>query len=246
MQRKLLTISYLGTNYVGWQVQPNGVSVQQKIGEAMKILYGTTVSVTGCSRTDSGVHATNYCLHFDDIKGLNNENIIKALNMYLPYDISVKNCVDVSSDFHARYSVKTKTYIYKVYEGERNPFLEGRAYRFNYSKPIDIDKINTFAKGIIGKHDFTSFCASKTEVADKVRTVYEASAYKDEDGVNCFKFTANGFLYNMVRILSGTFIDVGIGKIDENSAQEILNQKNRESAGPTLPPYGLYLSEVKY
>ena len=130
MPRKLLTISYIGTNYCGWQVQKNGLSVQQAMCEALYKLYGAKVNATGCSRTDAGVHANNYCLHFDDFKNLDNNSIVRALNVYLPDDIAVKSCSDVADDFHARYSCKEKTYKYKIYVGERNPFLFGRAYRY--------------------------------------------------------------------------------------------------------------------
>ena len=134
MSRKLLTISYVGTNYCGWQVQKNGLSIQECI---------CNVNVTGCSRTDSGVHASNYCLHFDDTKNIDNIKIVKALNVYLPDDISAISCIDVAEDFHARYSCKEKTYKYKIYTGERNPFLHNRAFR--YYKDIYFKKINKFA-----------------------------------------------------------------------------------------------------
>lgn len=243
MSRKMLTISYIGTNYCGWQVQKNGLSVQECVCNAFYKLYGCDVSVTGCSRTDSGVHAINYCLHFDDTKSLDNIKIVKALNVYLPDDIAAISCVDVKSDFHARYSCKEKTYKYKIYIGERNPFLNNRAYR--YYKDIDIEKINNFAKNLLGKHDFTSFCSAGSSVEDKVRTLKEAYA-SVEDDVITFTFTADGFLYNMVRILSGTFLAVNEGKINENDAIRILESKSREMAGNTLPAHGLYLYNIKY
>lgn len=243
MSKKLLTIRFLGTNYCGWQVQKNGVSVQECICNALKKLYNADINATGCSRTDSGVHANKYCLHFEDTKNLNNQNIVKALNVYLPNDISVISCKDVDDDFHARYSCKEKTYKYRIYLGERNPFLEGRALRYKFD--INLEKINAFAKDLIGKNDFSSFCAANSSVVDKVRNLKEAKA-TFEDGCIVFTFTADGFLYNMVRILSGTFLDVNEGKIDVNSAKEILKNKNRILAGKTLPPYGLYLEEIKY
>lgn len=243
MSKKLLSIKFVGTNYCGWQVQKNAVSIQQKLCEAFYKLYGENINITGCSRTDAGVHANRYCLHFNDIKNLNNKNIIKAINSYLPEDIAAFECQDVPDDFHARYSCKEKTYIYKIYNGERNPFNYKKA--FYYKNNIDIDKINIFAKDLLGTHDFTSFCSSKTSIDDKTRTLTEAVALIQDDFV-VFKFTANGFLYNMVRILSGTFLAVSEGKIMKDSARQIILNKNRDGAGITLPPEGLYLENVIY
>lgn len=243
MSRKLLTISYIGTNYCGWQVQNNGLSVQECVCDALFKLYGTKTNATGCSRTDSGVHANRYCLHFDDSKNIDNSSIVRALNVYLPDDISAISCIDVNDDFHARYSCIEKTYKYKIYVGERNPFLHNRAYR--YCRPIDIIKINDFAKGLQGTHDFSSFCASGSTVDNKVRTLKEAYA-TEENGVITFTFTADGFLYNMVRILSGTFLAVNEGKIGVNDANKIIKSRSREAAGMTLPAYGLYLDDIKY
>ena len=243
--RKLLTISFIGTNYVGWQFQKNGISLQETVGDAFKKVYGQNIPITGCSRTDSGVHALKYYLHFDDIKGIENEKIVLALNNYLPEDIAAKTCTDVSDDFHARYSAKSKTYIYKIYTGVRNPFLEQRAYRIK-QKNVNLEKINAFAHNLLGQHDFSSFCAAGTDLQDKVRNLYKACAYKFDDDVIAFEFSADGFLYNMVRILSGTFLEVNSGKISADDADKIIEAKNRSLAGITLPAYGLYLKEVHY
>lgn len=243
MSRKLLTIKYIGTNYHGWQVQKNGVSVQQKICEALNKLYSHEVNATGCSRTDSGVHALKYCLHFDDDKNLDNSTIVSALNSYLPNDIAVVFCKSVNQDFHARYSVKQKTYIYKLYTGVRDPFLDGLAY--HYKGTLDIGKINEFAKHLTGTHDFAAFCSSKTTVKSTVRTIFEASASK-KGNITTFKFSANGFLYNMVRILVGTLIYVSEGKIDVLDAEKIIASRERKNAGKTAPACGLYLYDVKY
>ena len=243
MSRKLLTIKYKGTNYHGWQVQKNGVSVQQKVCEALKKLYSRNVNATGCSRTDSGVHALKYCLHFDDCKSLDNSTIVAALNSYLPNDIAAVSCKSVNQDFHARYSVKQKTYIYKLYSGTRDPFLEGLAY--HYKGEIDIDKMNKFAKSLTGTHDFAAFCSSKTTVKSTVRTIFDASVSK-KGNIITLKFTADGFLYNMVRILVGTLIYVSEGKIDVDDAKKIIASRDRKNAGKTVPAHGLYLFDVKY
>lgn len=243
MSKKLLTIKYLGTNYHGWQVQKNGVSVQQKVCEALKALYSHDVNATGCSRTDSGVHALKYCLHFDDDKNYDNNVIVLALNSFLPNDIAAVSCKNVKDDFHARYSVKQKTYVYKLYTGHRDPFFEGLAY--HYKGELDIDKMNKFAKSLIGTHDFAAFCSSKTTVKSTVRTIYDASVTK-KGKLFVFKFTADGFLYNMVRILVGTLIYVSEGKIPQCDGEKIINSRNRKLAGKTAPAHGLYLFDVKY
>lgn len=243
MSRKLLTISFLGTNYCGWQVQKNAITIQECVCNALKSLYGTNVNATGCSRTDSGVHAEKYCLHFDEPKQIDNNSIVRAMNVYLPEDISAISCTDVADDFHARYSCIEKTYKYRIYIGEKNPFLYNRAYQ--YYKKIDIEKINRFAKDLLGTHDFSAFCAANSSVEDKVRSLKEAYA-EENDGVVTFTFTADGFLYNMVRILSGTFLSVSEGKISESEALNIIKSKNRENAGKTLPACGLYLHKIKY
>lgn len=243
MPRKLLTISFIGTGYHGWQVQKNGRSVQQTVCEAMYRLYGNSVAVTGCSRTDAGVHALKYCFHFDDTKGYNDINIVKALNMYLPDDIAVMSSATVPDDFHARYSCKSKTYMYKIYEGFRDPFLEGRAY--NYKRHLDLDKMNFFAEGLLGRNDFKSFCASGSSVENTVRNLTKCQVYKDGNIIKIL-LSADGFLYNMVRIIAGTLVAVSEGRISENSAKDIINLKDRNMAGPTLPACGLYLCDVLY
>ncbi|MBQ0110789.1 MAG: tRNA pseudouridine(38-40) synthase TruA, partial [Oscillospiraceae bacterium] len=236
MSRKLLTIKYNGTNYHGWQVQKNGISVQKTVCDALEKLYSCKVNATGCSRTDSGVHAIEYCLHFDDIKQFDNNTVVSALNSYLPKDIVALKCKDVKSDFHARYSVKDKTYIYKMYIGQRDPFSEGFAYHYK-GKP-DIDKMNKFAETLLGTHDFAAFCSSGSSVQSTVRTLKKASV-KQIGNTITFTFCADGFLYNMVRILVGTLLYVSDGKIDASCALDIINSKDRKKAGKTVPACGL-------
>lgn len=243
MGRKLLTIRYLGVNYHGWQVQDNANTVQAEICRALEKLFCQKINATGCSRTDAKVHALKYCLHFDCEKNIPDKNIVKALNTFLPNDIRAVDCTDADFDFHARYSCKSKTYIYKIYEGIEDPFLYRRA--LNYSKKLDIEKMQKFADGLLGTHDFKGF-SNANELKDTVRTVNECKVYKSNSKTVIIKISANGFLYNMVRVIVGTLIEVSEGKIDLNLYDEIFKTKNRNLAGFTAIPDGLYLYDVKY
>lgn len=244
MNRLLLTISYLGTNYCGWQVQPNGVSVQQTLQDALEKLLGERVGVTGCSRTDSGVHANMFCCHFDTKSDIEPKSVVKALNFYLPLDISALDCIRVDSDFHARYNSVGKNYIYRIFNSDcRNPFEQGRSLQI--STPLNVEKMNEFCQNIIGKFDFSAFSSAGTSVTDFVREITECNVTKTDDIVT-LSVTADGFLYNMVRIIVGTALQVSYGKIKPEDAQKIINSKNRNLAGPTASPEGLYLNKVLY
>ena len=245
MRKLLLKICYDGTNYCGWQVQPNGITIQQILCNALLDLLGKETGVTGCSRTDSGVHAYNFCCHFEtDNESISNKGFVGALNARLPDDISVIDCINVECDFHARYNAKAKQYIYKLYCSEfKNPFLE--KYALRVSKPLDIDKINEFCKQVIGTHDFYAFSASGRSANTTVRTVYDCGI-DYSDGIYTFYITGDGFLYNMVRILVGTALFVSEGKISPCDFEKIIESKERSAAGPTVPPYGLYLNKVYY
>ena len=240
--RVLLKISYLGTNYHGWQVQPNGITVQETLQNALEQLYQKRPALTGCSRTDSGVHAKEFYCHFDTEKHIPENNVINALNTMLPNDIAVLSCEYVEDDFHARYSSKGKEYIYQIYNGKiLNPFLYETSWHI--SRKLDMDKMNQFAKDLVGKHDFIAFSSSGRTVTDTVRTI-EYCTVEACDDIITVKVRADGFLYNMVRIIVGTLVDVSDGKIDCNSALEIIESKDRTSAGFTAPPKGLFLNRV--
>ena len=244
MTRYLLTISYFGADFCGWQVQPNGISVQQVLGEAITKIFGVSNGVTGCSRTDSGVHAKMFCCHTDIETNMEPQKIQLALNNNLPDSIAVLDCRKVNDDFHARYDCQGKNYVYKVWnKSYMDPFLEGRAYW--YSHQLNVSEMQKAAELICGKHDFTAFCAVNTSVVDKVRTVTECSV-TETDGLVEISVSADGFLYNMVRIIVGTLLYVGIGKITASKVTEIINSKDRNEAGFTVPPHGLYLNEVYY
>lgn len=244
MSRKLLYLRFVGTNYHGWQVQNNALTVQEVLQNALESLYTVRPDVCGCSRTDTGVHANMYCCHFDAPSDIPNGNIIAGLNRFLPDDIAVYDCKDVPDNFHARYSVKSKTYTYRFYCAKsRNPF--SFPFTYNYARKIDIEKANIFCKNICGTHDFEAFSASGRTTDDTVRTVYSACCKENGDVVE-FSVTANGFLYNMVRILAGTLISVNEGKTDPNNLENIFLSHDRTLAGITVPPCGLTLEYVDY
>ena len=249
----LLYISYVGTKYCGYQVQPNGVSVQQRLNEAAKQLFGYDCDIVGCSRTDSGVHANQFCATVTKRgesfieTSVPVSKIPQAMTFWLPEDISVYRAEEVDDDFHARYGVKSKEYIYKVWNASvRDPFSQDRAW--HCPKRIDdmaFDNMQKAARHFVGKHDFTSFMSADSTVSDTIREVFEASVERDGDLV-VFRVRADGFLYNMVRIFMGTLIDVAYGKIDCDDIPDIIASRDRRKAGSTAPPHGLYLNKVTY
>lgn len=244
MRNLLLTISFLGTAYHGWQIQKNAVTVQQRLQEALKAVLGKQPEIKGCSRTDTGVHAERFCVSVKTESRIPCDRLPVALNVNLPKDIAVVSCIEVPDDFHARYSAKGKRYVYKILNTPlRNPFYEDLALHF--PQPIDEKKLNEACHAYIGTHDFAAFCSSGSSVTDTVRTVFDAKVWREDDIV-IFSVSADGFLYNMVRIMAGTLLAVAEGKISEESIPEIINSKKRSYAGITAPPCGLYLKEVFY
>lgn len=242
--RYLMTIRYIGTNYHGWQVQQNATAVQPTVQDALEMILGFRPNVTGCSRTDSGVHAIKYCFHFDCDGRIPPDKMIRAINAKLPSDIAAYDCKNVPDDFHARYSVKSKRYIYKIYNGrQRNPFCDKLAYHI--TMPLDANLMNKAASDFVGTHDFTAFCAAGASTTDNIRTVYDSSVTRNGNDV-VFSVRADGFLYNMVRIMTGTLIEVSGGKISADDIGGIIASKNRQRAGVTAPPHGLYLYDVEY
>lgn len=244
MKRLLLTIQYDGSAYHGWQVQSNAVTVQEMLQNAMEKVFCKRLDVKGCSRTDSGVHANMYCVSFDTDMNISNDSVVLALNTYLPKDIAVVQCREVPSDFHPRYACKSKEYIYKLYNGKiRNPFLEN--YAFHYRYDIDAEYLNREAQAFVGTFDYSGFCSVKSDVEDTVRTVKSFNVWRDGDMVY-FKVEADGFLYNMVRIMVGTLLFVSEGKIKSGELADVIQSKVRQRAGKTAPPQGLYLNKVNY
>ena len=244
MRRLLLTIQYDGSAYHGWQVQTNAVTVQEVFQNAVEKVFGERLDVKGCSRTDSAVHANMYCLTLDTDMNISDENVVLALNTYLPKDIAVTECKEVSTDFHPRYSCKSKEYVYKIYNGKtRNPFLDKYALHYRYK--LDEKILNREAQAFLGTHDFCGFCSVKSDVEDTTRTVKSISVKREGDMVY-ITVEADGFLYNMVRIMVGTLLFINEGKIKEDELADIIESKDRKRAGKTAQPQGLYLNKVNY
>lgn len=244
MGRKLLEIAYLGTNYCGWQVQPNGITVQEILQTGLQKILKHKPNVTGCSRTDSGVHAKSFFCHFDTDLFIPNSGLVMGLNTVLPDDIAARNCYDVPNDFHARYSATGKLYRYSILcEKVKNPFLSGRTLLIKNS--IDLNRANEFCELLKGEHDFAAFSSSHRTVTDTVRTVSECYINFNDNSFD-FYVKANGFLYNMVRIMVGTLLDFSSGRISTLDILEAFKTGNRKLLGPTAPPQGLYLEKVYY
>ncbi len=244
MKRYLFCISFNGTNYCGWQVQKNGISVQEVVQDAIERVVGFRGDVVSCSRTDAKVHANNFYFHMDLSIKIEIEKLKFAINNALPLDICLKEIKIVDKSFHARYSVKRKEYIYKIWnKNVRNPFLKGLVLNYNFK--IDLEKIKKAAKFFLGEHNFTSFCNVKSDVQDKVRTIYSIDIFFDGD-ILIFKIVGDGFLYNMVRIIVGTLLEVSEGKIDVLDIEKIIEKKDRKYAGKTVKADGLYLNDVIY
>ena len=249
----LLHLSFLGTNYCGYQIQPNGITIQQRLNEATRALFGYDCDIVGCSRTDSGVHANQFCVAVSK-KGTNQlhttiplEKISQAIAPHLPEDISVIRAELVDDSFHPRYDVKYKEYVYRIWNAPyRNPFLQDRTW--HYPKPISeeaLARMNQAASHWKGTHDFSSYMAADSKITDAVRTIYDAEVVRQNDVIE-FRVSANGFLYHMVRILTGTLIYVAEGRISPEDIEALTASKDRNQAGLTAPACGLFLNRVVY
>ncbi|AUS12379.1 tRNA pseudouridine(38-40) synthase TruA [Bacillus subtilis] len=240
------TISYDGHLFNGYQVQPGKRTVQDELEKALAVLHKSKerIPVVSSGRTDSGVHAAGQVIHFDTPLAIPAERWPYALNALLPDDIVVKQAEIADDGFHARFSAVKKEYRYFVYT-EKHPDVFKRHYAYHFSYRLNVQDMREAAKHLIGTHDFTSFCAAKTEVQDKVRTIYELDWTETDDGLQ-MRITGSGFLYNMVRIIVGTLLDAGIGKISPDDVKSMLEAKDREAAGRTAPGHGLYLWNVYY
>ena len=240
----LLTLQYDGTRYHGWQVQPNAVTVQATLQDAIETITGIRSGVTGCSRTDAGVHARRFYCTTDKPQKLTCEKLVQALNAVLPEDIAVLHCRDVDEDFHPRYSAIAKRYVYRIWNGAvRSPFEND--YALSLRTPLDVKRMNEAATWFIGTHDFSAFCSSGSSVEDKVRTIRRSCVERHDDLVT-YTVEADGFLYNMVRILVGTLLDVEAGRLTQDSVKAALQTGDRSYAGVTAPAKGLFLDEVFY
>ncbi len=244
MRNLLLRLMYDGSFYHGWQVQPNGITVQEALQDAIEQILGVRENVVGCSRTDAGVHANDFCCNIRTENEIDCYRFQGALNAVLPESISVKSVSEVELDFHARYNCVTKQYVYRVWNASyKNPFLVNRAW--HYKNKIDEDFLNEQAQAYIGTHDFKAFCSAGSTVEDTVRTVKSFSVTRDGDEV-LFTVEADGFLYNMVRIMVGSLIEISENKIEKDKLSAIIESKDRALAGRTAPAQGLFLNKVKY
>ncbi|MCI5568649.1 MAG: tRNA pseudouridine(38-40) synthase TruA [Lachnospiraceae bacterium] len=244
MRRIFLEIAYDGTNYSGWQVQNNAVSVQETIDKALSEWLGEEIHTIGASRTDAGVHARGNVAVFDTESLIPADKFAFGLNARLPEDISIQESFEVPAEFHPRFTETIKTYEYKILN-RRFPDPTRRNDSLFYYGKLNVDAMNEAAAYLVGPHDFKSFCAVNHDAKTTVRTIYSAMVDKDGDIIT-FEITGNGFLYNMVRIIAGTLIEVGKGKLKPEDIKMIMEARDRQKAGPTAPAHGLTLVEIEY
>lgn len=252
MKRIKLIVAYDGTNYCGWQIQPNGITVQEVLNTVISQVTGETIQVIGASRTDSGVHAYGNVAVFDTQSSIPAARMCQALNQKLPVDIRIVHSEEVKREFHPRYAKTRKTYEYQIMNTKILVPTQ-RLYAYAVTYDLDISKMRVAAQALVGTHDFTSFCSLRTEVEDMVRTIYAIEIEEkdmtylhgtDKEIRICIQ--GNGFLYNMVRIIVGTLVGVGRGFYQPEQMKEILEAKDRKVAGVTAPPHGLFLKQIEY
>lgn len=244
MKRIKLTVAYDGTNYCGWQIQPNGLTIEEVLNRKISRLTKEEIRIIGASRTDSGVHAMGNIAVFDTESTIPPERFAYALNQKLPDDIVIINSEEVPSDWHPRYQNCTKTYEYHILNTKLpNPIKRYTTYHVSF--PLDERKMQEAAEYLKGTHDFASFCNIRTNVEDTVRTIYSLDIARKEDEI-IIRIQGNGFLYNMVRIIAGSLIRVGRGFYTPEKIKEIRNARKRTEAGVTAPPQGLILMQIQY
>jgi len=244
MRNLLLELAYNGAAYHGWQRQNNASTVQQTVEEALCALLGENVTVNGCSRTDAGVHARQYFCSFSTENNIPEAGLVAAMNDKLPDDIAVKNCKTVKQGFHARFDCKGKEYEYVVHNSRiKDPFFKDTAMRWKY--PINESLLDREAKAFIGVHDFKTFCSADCDKENTTREIYDCGVRREGDLV-IFNVSGSGFLYNMVRIIVGTLLYIGEGKLPQGCIPELINARDRTLAGKTVEPQGLYLNRVFY
>ncbi|MDD2980082.1 MAG: tRNA pseudouridine(38-40) synthase TruA [Hespellia sp.] len=245
MRRIKLTIAYDGTNYCGWQIQPNGITIEEVLNKTISRLTGEKIVVIGASRTDSGVHAMANVAVFDTDSTIPADRFAIALNQKLPDDIVIRLSEEVPAQWHPRYQKEIeKTYEYHILHSRvPNPMKRMTHYRVSY--PLDIERMREAASYIVGEHDFASFCNIRTNAQTTTRTVTSLDIIEDGEDITV-RISGNGFLYNMVRIIVGTLLRVGRGFYTPEQVRNIIEAKNRMAAGVTVPGQGLMLMEIKY
>lgn len=244
MRNIRLTIEYDGKDYNGWQKQPNKLNIQGEIERAIFNIMHEEVNLIGSGRTDAGVHSLGQVANFKTNSNFPIEKMPIALNSQLKNSIVIKKAEEVDERFHSRYNAKNKTYRYIINNSKTGTAIY-RNLEYCYPFELDVEKMQEAAKYFEGEHDFKAFKSSGTSGKNSVRTIYKAEVKKDGERI-IIELTGNGFLYNMVRIISGTLLDVGLGKIKPEEISEIIESKNRQNAGKTLPAHGLYLVCVEY
>lgn len=244
MKRVKMVVAYDGTNYSGWQLQKNAVTIEQKLNEALFDLLGEQIQVVGASRTDAGVHSLGNVCVFDTETRMPAEKICYALNTRLPEDIVVQSSCEVEAGFHPRAGKSSKTYEYRILNREfRDPTRRLDTYFYHYD--LDIEAMQKASAYLEGEHDFKSFCSVHAQVETTVRTIYSCTVKRDGDIIR-IRVSGNGFLYNMVRIIAGTLIEVGAGKRAPEEVLEMLEKEDRQTAGPTAPACGLTMIGITY
>ncbi|OAA94843.1 tRNA pseudouridine(38-40) synthase TruA [Clostridium coskatii] len=244
MKNVMLTIEYDGTNYSGWQRQNNAMTIQQRLEEAIKKITGNFSEVIGASRTDAGVHARGFVCNFFTNSKMPSPNFKMALNGVLPKDIVVLDAREVDNSFHSRYHSLGKKYVYTIVTGNNRPVI-GRQYVYYFRRKLDIDKMKNACKYFIGTHDFSAFKKKGSSAKSSVRTVKELTIAQ-EDNLIKFSIVGDGFLYNMVRIIVGTLLEVGLGRFTPEYVKDILDSKDRSKAGKPVPALGLCLEKIFY
>lgn len=244
MKRVKLVVAYDGTNYHGWQVQDNGITIEEVLNRTISELVQEDIKVIGASRTDAGVHACGNVAVFDTESRIPGDKFSFALNQRLPEDIRIQESCEVDADFHPRYADTVKTYEYNILN-RRFELPSKRLYAAFCYYPMDIERMNQAAAYLVGEHDFKSFCSAGAQVQTTVRTIYAVNVTKEDDMVH-IRITGNGFLYNMVRIIAGTLMQVGTGLMKPEQVKEILEARDRSKAGPTAVAKGLTLVEIRY
>ena len=244
MKRVGLVVAYDGTKYSGWQTQPNGITIQGVLNDTLSELLGEKIETIGASRTDAGVHALGNVAVFDTESRIPGEKFSYALNQRLPEDIRIQLSEEVEPDFHPRYCDSEKTYEYRILN-RKFPVPTERLYSYFYHYKLDVDKMKEATSYLIGRHDFASFCGSGAQVKTTIRTVTSMDVWRDGDMVT-IRISGTGFLYNMVRIISGTLIEIGNGQYPPERMDKILKACDRGAAGPTAPAQGLTLMGIEF
>lgn len=246
MRNIRIIIEYDGTNYSGWQMQKNAPSIQEEIQKAIKRITGEDVNLIGAGRTDAGVHAKGQTANFITESRIPGDRFAWALNTYLKEDIVIKSSEEVSLSFHSRYDAKSKIYSYTIHKGLFPPaIMRNYVYHVNYGSKIDMEKMRKAAEYLTGTHDFKAFMAAGSKVVNTVRTIYSIKIEENDEYIKIY-YHGNGFLYNMVRILTGTILYASIGKLNVDDIPDIIEKGERELAGITVPAHGLCLENVYY